>query len=171
MIEYHPVSAKDRSRLHHHGKTVFTLVCALDMHCMRAGKGDSMVADMKLEKLGSVGNLCSRTQCNGSHHVERLSKKKQHIPDRRWNSQVVWKRSGFPKIHLNSGPPCTREHNDVFFKENRTGLNHWTNQRMTMQPDTIFLVDRREQHFVCITLNHAESRRGQENKYFFGYIA
>ena len=113
MIEYHPVSAKDRSRLHHHGKTVFTFVCALDMHCMRAGKGDSMVADMKeLEKVGRDRNLCSRTQCNGSHHVEKLSKK-QHIPDRRWNSQVVWNRSGFPKIHFNSGPPCTREHNDV----------------------------------------------------------
>ena len=93
----------------------FYLVYALDIHCMRAGKGDSMVADMELEKLGSVGNPCSKTQCNGSHHVERLSKKKPHIPDRRWNSQVVWKRSGFPKIHLNSGPPCAREHNDVFF--------------------------------------------------------
>ena len=42
---------------------------------MRAGKGDSMVTDMKeLEKFRRVRNSCSKTHCNGSHHVEKLSK-------------------------------------------------------------------------------------------------
>ena len=114
MIEYHPVSAADRSRLHQNGRKVLPCIClGHALYACRIWKGDSMVADMKeLEKFGRVRPPCSKTQCNGSHHVEKLSKK-HHIPDRRWNSQVVWNRSGFPKIHLNSGPPCTREHNDV----------------------------------------------------------
>ena len=50
-------------------------------------------------------------------HARRLNAKEVLMPKNgehfifsvcRWNSQVVWKRSGFPKIHPNPGSPCKR---------------------------------------------------------------
>ena len=35
MVEYHPISAKDQSRLHQLGKNVFHLEYSSDMSCMR----------------------------------------------------------------------------------------------------------------------------------------
>ena len=47
-------------------------------------------------------------------HARRLNAREVLMPKNgeffifRSNSQVVWKKSSFPKIHLNSGSPCTR---------------------------------------------------------------
>ena len=79
------------------------------MHCMReeSGKEIFLVADIEsLKKCGRVRNLCSVTQCKRHHHAEKWWK--LHIPDRRWNREIVWTRPWNPKIHLNSGLPCTR---------------------------------------------------------------
>ena len=47
-----------------------------------------------------------------------------HILDRRWNRQVVWKRSGVPKIHLQSGITLHEEKSTkMIFKESGPGLN------------------------------------------------
>ena len=38
MVEYHPISSRDQSRLHHFGK-LFYLKCTLDTHCMQVEFG------------------------------------------------------------------------------------------------------------------------------------
>ena len=46
------------------------------------------------------------------------------IPDRRWNSQIVWRRSGFPKnprSSLHEAKTIT-----MIFEDHRTGLNRKT---------------------------------------------
>ena len=91
-VEYYPVSAKDQSRIHQFGTKVLQGTfpgCVL--YAGGIWKGDIMVADTE-----ELEEMC-RKMVNISH-----------IPDRRWNRQVVWKRSGFPKNHLNQGSPCTR---------------------------------------------------------------
>ena len=69
------------------------LECSLDMHCMRW-------------KFGRVRNPCSKTQCKGNYHAEKL--RKLHISSLRWNSWIVWRRSWNPEINLNAGPTRKR---------------------------------------------------------------
>ena len=102
MIECHLVSAKDQSRLHQFGKKVLPgIFLGYVLHAEGTWKGDIMVADMQELEILEASEI----------HAPRLNATEVIMP--RWNSQVVWKRSGLPKIHFNSGPPCTREHNDV----------------------------------------------------------
>ena len=76
MIEYHPISAKDQSRLHQFGKRCYQEF-SLDMHCSRVECGKEI---LWLQTLRS------------------------------WQIWTCQKSmlEGFPKIHLNSGQPCTR---------------------------------------------------------------
>ena len=43
-----------------------------------------------------------------------------YFPDRRWDSQIIWRRSGSENIHLNRDHP-TEEKNKEIFEENQTG--------------------------------------------------
>ena len=78
---------------------------------------------------------------------------KLHLPDRRWNSQIVWRRPGFPKIHFDTG--STPE---------RRGAQRWSSRRIgrgwtithhdgrQWSPKRL-LVDRKGITFIVITLN------------------
>ena len=48
-VEYHPITAKDQSRIHQFGKSY--LDCSSDMHCRRGGggiwKGDVLITDLE----------------------------------------------------------------------------------------------------------------------------
>ena len=48
-----------------------------------------------------VRKPCSETQCRGDHDAERWWQ--IYVPNRRWNSQSVWRTSGYLKIQLNMG--------------------------------------------------------------------
>ena len=73
MVEYHPISARDSSRLHQFGPKVlpgFFLGYAL--YAAVCWKEDILVADIEeLEILERVSNPCSKTQCKGSTIVEK----------------------------------------------------------------------------------------------------
>ena len=96
MVEYHPISARDKSRLHQFGKKVLPgifLGCALIADGL--WKGDISVADLEeLEHLDS-----------SEIHARRLNakvltpQKGKYIPDCGWNSKIAGKRSRSPRIH------------------------------------------------------------------------
>ena len=71
MVEYHPISAKDISRLHQFGAKVLPgafLGCAL--HTVRIWKGDILVADIEeLEKMDA-----------SQIHAKRLNAKEVSTP-------------------------------------------------------------------------------------------
>ena len=53
-----------------------------------------------------VGSLADLPLCSYHQEEQVLGQKKRlqkHIPNRKWYNKVVWRRSGFPKIHLNTG--------------------------------------------------------------------
>ena len=52
---------------------------------------------------GRIGTPRQKAQCQGS--VNAAKKWKLHLPNRRWNSQNFWKRSGSENIHTNPGQP------------------------------------------------------------------
>ena len=104
-IEYHPISAMDQSRLHQFGKKVLPgifLVYAL--YAGKMFKGDVVDADIEeLENSDASEIDARRLKCREDYNHEKKVKT-NHISNRRWNSKVVWRRSGGPQIHQNTGP-------------------------------------------------------------------
>ena len=106
MVEYHPVSAKDISRLHQFGPIVLPgIFLGYVLSAERIWKGDIMVAD--IEELEQVDA--------SEIHARRFNAKDVLTPMkgddfilRRWNSQNFWRRSTSENIHLNPGSSRTR---------------------------------------------------------------
>ena len=91
MVEYHPISTKDLSRLHQFGKKVLPRI--LLYYVFFAGgiwKGDIMVADIEeLEKMDASEIHAKRlntkevlTQFSGGDQVLRTSTSIRNLPDR-----------------------------------------------------------------------------------------
>ena len=107
LVEYHPVTAKDQSRIHQVGKKVlpgFFLGYAL--YAEGIWKGDVLIAD--LEELETMD--ASET------HSKRLNAKEVIFPkqgesifsNRRWTNQNPWRRSGTENIHLDTAATNSR---------------------------------------------------------------
>ena len=67
-VEYHPISARDQSRLHQFGKKVLPgIFLGYVLIAGRIWKGDIMVADIEeLENFGRVRNPRSKGKCKSS---------------------------------------------------------------------------------------------------------
>ena len=90
MVEYYPISARDQSRLHQSGKNVIFLGYAL--FAVRFWKGD--IVDGDIEEVGKLD--ASEIHARRLNAKEIVTPKRWElfkIPDRRWNSKIVWKRS------------------------------------------------------------------------------
>ena len=108
MVECHPNSAKDPSRLHQFGPKVLPgifLGCVL--YAGRIWKGDTMVADIEeLEEMDA-----------SELHAKRLNAKEVLTPMRGdififpvadGAVKIFWRRSASETIHLNPGSPRPR---------------------------------------------------------------
>ena len=89
MVEYHPTSAKDLSRLHQFDEKVLRRICFC--YVLYAGwiwKGDILVADIgELEKV-DVAEIHAR-RVNAKEVLTPQNGEKNQIPDRRWNSKTI----------------------------------------------------------------------------------
>ena len=76
LVEYHPITAKDQSRLHQFGKKVLPgLFLGYALYAGRIWKGDVLVADLEeLENDGSIRNLLEKTQCERGDISQRKGK-------------------------------------------------------------------------------------------------
>ena len=101
MIEYHPITAKDFSRLHQFGKKVLPgiFLCYV-LYAEGIWKGD--VADIEELERMDVSDI----------HGERLNAKEvltpkigehSYILNCRWKGKTIWRRSGSENIHLDPG--------------------------------------------------------------------
>ena len=65
LVEYHPITAKDQSRIHQFGKKVLRgLFLGYALYAVRIWKGDVLIADLEeLETMGRIGNLLEKTEC------------------------------------------------------------------------------------------------------------
>ena len=105
MVEYYPTSARDQSRPHQCDKKVLPgIFLRMCNDRGRIWKGDALVAD--IEELDNLEAL--EIHARRLNAKEMLKPKKSGtfcIPNRGWNSKIVWKRSWSPRIHSNAGPP------------------------------------------------------------------
>ena len=110
MVEYHPISSKDQSRLHQFGgsKVLPSIFLGYALYAGEIWKGDIMVADIEELEETDASEL----------HARRLNAKEVLTPQRSGNfifpvvdgtnSQNLWERTASQNIHLNSGPCGTR---------------------------------------------------------------
>ena len=94
LVEYHPFTAKDQSRIHQFGKKVlpgFFLGYAL--YAREFGR----------VTYGRTGNLLEKAQCERGDISQT---RRIYFSNRRWTNQNPWRRSGPVNIHL-----CTASSN------------------------------------------------------------
>ena len=73
LVEYHPISAKDQSRIHQFGKKVLPgLFLEYALYAGGIWKGDILVADLEeLETMDASEIYSKKTQCKGSDISQR----------------------------------------------------------------------------------------------------
>ena len=105
LVEYHPITAKDQSRIHQFGKKVL-LGLFLGYALYVGGRGNvegwhNGCRHWGAGNDGLIGNLRKKTQCKGSNISPK--KWKIHISSRRWTHKIRRRRSGTENIHLDTG--------------------------------------------------------------------
>ena len=107
LVEYHPVSAKDQSRIHQFGKKVLPgLFLGYALYAGGIWTGDVLIADLEeLENDGRIGNLIEKTQCERGDISQT---RRNYFSNRRWTNQNPWRRSGTENIHLGTASTNSR---------------------------------------------------------------
>ena len=107
LVEYHPITAKDQSRINQFGKKVLPgLFLGYALYAGGIWKGDVLIADLEeLETMGRIGNLLEKTQ---SERGDISQKRRIYFSDRRWTNQNPWRRSGPENIHLGTASTNSR---------------------------------------------------------------
>ena len=108
LVEYHPTTAKDQSRIHQFGKKVLPgLFLGYALYAGRFLNDDMMVADIEeLETMDASEIYSKKTQCERGDISQR--KRRIYFSNRRWTNQTPWRRSGPENIHLGTASTNSR---------------------------------------------------------------
>ena len=108
LVEYHPISAKDQSRIHQFGKKVLPgLFLGYALYAGGIWKGDVLIADLEeLETMDASEIYSKKTQCERGDISQRKSR--IYFSNRRWTNQNPWRRSGTENIHLDTAATNSR---------------------------------------------------------------
>ena len=104
MVEYHPFSAKDQSRLHQFGKKVLPGIF-LGYELIAGNlEGDILVEDIEeLEKMGATKIHLRRI--NAKTSIDATKERRLYIPNSRWHSKIFRKRPRIPRTTLRREQP------------------------------------------------------------------
>ena len=108
LVEYHPITAKDQSRIHQFGKKVLIgLFLGYALYAREIWKGDVLIADLEeLETMDASEIYSKKTQCERGDTSQR--KRIIYFSNRRWTNQNPWRRSGTENIHLGTASSNSR---------------------------------------------------------------
>ena len=108
LVEYHPITAKDQSRIHQFGKKVLPgLFLGYALYAGGIWKGDVLIADLEeLETMDASEIYSKKTQCKRGDISQR--KRRIYFSNRRWTNQNPWGRSGPENIHLGTASTNSR---------------------------------------------------------------
>ena len=154
MVDHHPSSPKDQSRIHQFGKKVPPgIFLGYELIAGWIWKGDILVADLEdLETVDASDIYPRRIKAN---EVLISQEDDEFIfPIADGTAKIVEKRLRFPSTHSKAGTTC-KEWMKISvekFKANRKSLNN-QNQQMTLKPVAIFGRFKVTSSFVN-TLNH-----------------
>ena len=107
LVEYHPITAKDQSRIHQFGKKVLPgLFLGYALYAGGIWKGDVLIADLEeLETMDASEIYSKKTQCERG---DISPKRRIHFSNSRWTNQNSWRRSGTENIHLDTAATKSR---------------------------------------------------------------
>ena len=107
LVEYHPITAKDQSRIHQFGKKV--LPGLFLGYALYAG---GIWKTVWLQTLRSWRRLTHRKSTQKKTPCERgdisQGKRRIYFSNRRWTNKTCRRRSGTENIHLDTGPSNSR---------------------------------------------------------------
>ena len=108
LVEYHPITAKDQSRIHQFGKKVLPgLFLGYALYAGGIWKGDVLVADLEeLETMDASEIYAQRL--NAKEVIFTQRKRRIYFFNRRWTNRNPWRGSGPEKIHLGTASTNSR---------------------------------------------------------------
>ena len=108
LVEYHPRTAKDQSRIHQFGKKVLPgLFLGYALYAGGIWKGDVLVADFEELETMDASEIYSK-RLNAKEVIFPKEKGEFIFSNRRWTNQNTWKRSGTENIHLDTAATKSR---------------------------------------------------------------
>ena len=108
LVEYHPITAKDQSRIHQFGKKVLPgWFLGYALYAGGIWKGDVLIADLEELETMDASEIYSKRlivqEVIFSHRKRRI-----YFSNRRWTNQNLWRRSGTENIHLGTASTNSR---------------------------------------------------------------
>ena len=108
LVEYHPITAKDQSRIHQFGKKVLPrLFLGFALCAGGIWKGDVLVADLEELETMDASEIYSK-RLNVTEVIFPKEKRRIYFSNRRWTNQNPWRRSGPENIHLGTASTKSR---------------------------------------------------------------
>ena len=107
LVEYHPITAKDQTRIHQFGKKVLPGLF-LGYALYAGGFLEGWRTDCRPWGVGNdgrIGNLLEKTQCERGDISQR---RRIYFSNRRWTNQNPRRRSGIENIHLDTASTNSR---------------------------------------------------------------
>ena len=93
LVEYHPTTAKDQSRIHQFGKKVLPgLFLGYALYAGGIWKGDVLVADLEELETMDASEVYSK-RLNAKEVIFPKEKRRNYFSNRRWTNQTPWRRS------------------------------------------------------------------------------
>ena len=107
LVEDHPITAKDQTRIHQFGKKVLPgLFLGYALHAGGIWKGDVLIADLEeLETMDASEIYSKKTQCERGDISQT---RRIYFSNRKWTNQNTWRRSGTENIHLDTAATTSR---------------------------------------------------------------
>ena len=107
LVEYHPITSKDQSRIRQFGKKVLPeLFLGYALYAGGIWKGDVLIADLEeLETMDASEIYSKKTQCERGDISQTM---RIYFSNRRWTNQNTWRRSGLENIHLGTASTNSR---------------------------------------------------------------
>ena len=121
LVEYHPITAKDQSRIHQFEKKVLPgLFLGYALYAEGIWKGDVLIADLEELETMDASEIYSKkkTQCERGDISQT---RRIYFSNRRWTNQNLRRRSGTENIHLGTASTNSRREE---YQENQKGLFH-----------------------------------------------
>ena len=107
LVEYHPITAKDQSRIHQFGKKVLPgLFLGYALNAEGIWMGDVLVAD--LEELDTMDASEIYSKRLNAKEVIISQTRRIYFSNRRWTNKIRWRRSRPENIHLDTAATNSR---------------------------------------------------------------
>ena len=132
LVDYHPKTAKDQSRIHQFGKKVLPgLFLGYALYAWRIWKGDVLVADLEELETVDASEIYSK-RLNAKEVIFPKVEGEFIFPIADGRIKTPWRRSRPETIHLDTASSNSRRRSKRFFLENQKGLFHHLTTRFRM---------------------------------------